>query len=87
MTKVLGVRWRTADPVTYATAGDFSLPLKSHVVVQLEKSLELIAAQPQPGPSVHVVRRATAGDLGRLQENRDSEQEVFKIDSLVTRPV
>ena len=89
MTKVVGVRWRTADPVTYAIAGDFSLPLKSHVVVQLQKSqelawvcrepAELVAAQPDEELSVRVVRRATAGDLGRLQQNRDSEQEVFKI--------
>ncbi len=89
MIRVVGVRWRTADPVTYAVAGDLSLPLKSYVVLQLEKSqelawvcrepAELIAAQPDEGPSVRVVRRATAGDLGRLQHNRDSEQEVFKI--------
>ena len=26
-----------------------------------------------------MVRRATAGDLGRLQQNRHSEQEVFNI--------
>ena len=89
MTKVVGVRWRTADPVTYAKAGDFSLPLKSYVVVQLEKSqelawvcrkpAELVAAQPEEGLSVRVVRRATAGDLGRLQQNRDMEQDTFKI--------
>ena len=89
MTKVVGLRWRTADPVTYATAGDFSLPLKSYVVLQLEKSqelawvcrepAELVAAQPAEGLANRVVRRATAGDLGRLQQNRDSEQEVFKI--------
>ncbi len=89
MTKVVGVRWRTADPVTYAVAGDVPLPLKSYVVVQLEKSqelawicrepAELVAALPDEEPSVRVVRRATAGDLGRLQQNRDSEQEVFKI--------
>ena len=41
MTRVVGVRWREADPVRYAKAGDLSLPVKSHVVVQLEKSQEL----------------------------------------------
>ena len=88
MIRVVGVRWREADPITYAQAGDLSLPLKSHVVVQLEKSQELawvcretaetVECQPGEEPSMHIVRRATAGDLGRLQQNRDSEQQVFK---------
>ncbi|MCH7842135.1 MAG: hypothetical protein IH963_12485 [Chloroflexi bacterium] len=89
MTRVVGLRWREADPVTYAIAGDFSLPMKSYVVLQLEKSqelawvcrdaVELIASQPEIEPSLRVVRRATAGDLGRLQQNRESEENVFKI--------
>ena len=89
MTRVVGVRWREADPVSYAIADDFTLPIKSYVVVQMEKSQELawvcreakemVACQPEPEPSMRVVRRATAGDLGRLQQNRDSEQDTFKI--------
>ncbi|MEE8466133.1 MAG: regulatory iron-sulfur-containing complex subunit RicT, partial [Dehalococcoidia bacterium] len=88
MTRVVGLRWRKADPIMYAKAGDFSMPLNSYVVLQLERSQELawvcreaaetVACQPGEEPAAHVVRRATAGDLGRLQENRDSEQEVFK---------
>jgi len=76
MTRVVGVRWRTADPVTYAGADDFTLPIKSYVLVQLEKAqelawvcrepAELVAAQPNEGLSAQVMRRATAGDLGRL---------------------
>ena len=89
MTRVVGVRWRDADPVSYASAGDFTLPLNSYVVVQLEKSqelarvcreaTELVACQPDSEPSARVVRKATAGDLGRLQQNRESEQNTFKI--------
>ena len=89
MSRIVGVRWRTADPVTYAEAGDLTLPMKSHVVLQLEKTQELawvcrepatlIAALPDGGPSARIVRRATAGDLGRLQQNRDSEEKTFKI--------
>ena len=45
MSRVVGVRWRTADPVAYAKAGDFTLPLKSYVVVQLEKAQELVLSQ------------------------------------------
>ena len=41
MTRVVGVRWREADPVTYASVDDLTLPLKSYVVIQLEKSQEL----------------------------------------------
>ena len=41
MTRVVGVRWRDSDPVSYASAGDFTLPLNSYVVLQLEKSQEL----------------------------------------------
>lgn len=83
------MRWRKSDPIIYAQAGDFSLPLKSYVVLQLEKSqelawvcrevAELIVCQPEEEPAARVVRRATAGDLGRLQQNRDSEQETFKV--------
>lgn len=38
---MVGVRWREANPLNYAKAGDLSLPLKSYVVLQLEKSQEL----------------------------------------------
>ena len=89
MTRVEGVRWREADPLNNAKAGDLSLPLKSYVVLQLEKSQELawvcreaaerVDCQPGEEPLMHVVRKATAGDLGRLQENRDTEQQTFKI--------
>jgi len=40
---------------------------------------ELVVCTPDSEPSIRVVRRATAGDLGRLQQNRDSEQNTFKI--------
>ena len=58
-------------------------------MLQLEKSQELawvcrevsemIACQPEESPSFRVVRGATAGDLGRLQQNRESEDQTFKI--------
>ena len=41
MTQVVGVRWRQANPVSYATAEDFTLPMKSYVVVQMEKTQDL----------------------------------------------
>jgi cell fate regulator YaaT (PSP1 superfamily) len=81
--------------VSYAIAGDFTLPMKSYVVVQMEKSQELawvcrdskelVVCLPETGPGVRVVRRATAGDLGRLQQNRDFEETTFKIARKKTR--
>ena len=89
MTQVVGVRWRQANPVSYATAEDFTLPMKSYVVVQMEKSQELawvcrdskhlVACLPDSDLGMRVVHRATAGDLGRLQQNRESEEVIFKI--------
>ncbi|MDA0264636.1 MAG: regulatory iron-sulfur-containing complex subunit RicT [Chloroflexi bacterium] len=89
MTRVVGLRWRKADPVRYAEAGDLSLPLNCYVVLQLEKSQELawvcreaaemVARQPEEDLNIRIVRKATSGDLGRLQQNRDSEQDTFKI--------
>lgn len=68
MTQVVGVRWREADPVSYATAEDFTLPMKSYVVVQMEKSQELawvcrdskqlVACLPDSGLGMRVVHRA-----------------------------
>ncbi|MCH9017209.1 MAG: hypothetical protein IIB89_05540, partial [Chloroflexi bacterium] len=73
MTRVVGVRWREADPLIYAIAGDLTLPMKSYVVLQLEKSQELawvcrevsevVARQPDGELPIRIVRRATAGDL------------------------
>jgi len=89
MTRVVGVRWREHDPVSYAAAGDITLPLRRYVLVPLDKSQELaqvcreakelVACQPDEEPAMRVVHRATAGDLGRLQQNRESEQDTFKI--------
>jgi hypothetical protein len=37
MIRIAGVRWRSADPVTYADAGDLALKLRGHVVLEGEK--------------------------------------------------
>ena len=62
MTRVVGVRWQDSDPVSYASAGDFTLPLNSYVVVQLEEpqelarvyreASELVVSQPDAEPSI-----------------------------------
>ena len=73
MTQIVGVRWREADPVSYATAEDFTLPMKSYVVVQMEKSQELawvcrdskqlVACLPDSDLGMRVVRRAKEQSL------------------------
>ncbi|PKB78703.1 MAG: hypothetical protein BZY88_17075 [SAR202 cluster bacterium Io17-Chloro-G9] len=89
MMRVAGVRWRSGDPVTYVDAGDLALHLRGHVVLQGEKGQELgwvvrepktvVAMQPDGTPSFRIVRRATASDLGRLAQNREQEQDAFKV--------
>ena len=39
----------------------------------------MVACQPEEKPTTKVLRKATAKDLGRLQENRSSEQDTFKL--------
>ena len=69
MTRVVGVRWRELDPVSYAIAGDFSLPMKSYVILQLEKSQEIawvcreaaktVDCEPGEEPKINVIRKST----------------------------
>lgn len=75
MIRIAGVRWRSADPVTYADAGDLALKLRGHVVLEGEKGQELgwvvrepkdvLVVQPEDSLAFRIVRRATASDLGR----------------------
>ncbi|PKB80570.1 MAG: hypothetical protein BZY88_08560 [SAR202 cluster bacterium Io17-Chloro-G9] len=95
MNRVAGVRWRKADPVTYVKVGEENLHRNGHVVVQLEKGQELawvvrepkdlVASIPEEQHDVRFVRIATSSDLGRLQQNRESEQDAFKIARTKTR--
>jgi len=75
--------------VTYAESGDLALHLRGHVVVEGEKGQELgwvvreprdlVAVQPEDTLAFRIVRRATASDLGRLAQNREQEQDAFKL--------
>jgi len=42
-------------------------------------SKQLVACLPDSDLGMRVTRRATAGDIGRLQQNRESEEVTFKI--------
>ena len=40
MNRVVGIRWREADPIIFADAGDLELINKNYVVVRTEKGQE-----------------------------------------------
>ena len=89
MNRVVGLRWRQADPITYADAGELEMRRKNYVVVQAEKGQEfgwvvrepanLLWSQPDDGPLPTVVRKATASDFGRWQQIKEMEQDAFKL--------
>ena len=67
MNKIAGLRFRKADPIRYAEAGELELRLNNYVVVRTEKGQEfgwvvrepkaLVYQQPDDEPMVTVVRR------------------------------
>ena len=75
--------------MTYADTGDLALKLRGHLVLGREKGQELgwvvrepkdvLVVQPEDSLAFRIVRRATAYDLGRLTQNREQEQDAFKL--------
>ena len=49
MSRVVGIRWRQADPITYADAGELEMRRKNYVVVQGDKGQEFgwVVKEPQ----------------------------------------
>ncbi len=89
MTRVVGIRWRTADPISFADAVDLEMHRNNYVVVQAEKGQEigwvvkeprsLVMSQPDDELLLTVLRKATASDIGRLQQIKEMEEEAFKL--------
>ncbi|MCI0793079.1 MAG: stage 0 sporulation protein, partial [Chloroflexi bacterium] len=89
MTRVTGIRWRQADPITYVDAADLELRRNNYVVVQAAKGEEfawvvreprnLVLSQPDDEPLLTVTRKATASDFGRWQQIKEMEQDAFKV--------
>ena len=85
MTRVVGIRWRTADPISYADAVDLEMHRNNYVVVQTEKGQEfgwvvreprsLVMSQPDDEPLLTVLRKATASDFGRWQQIKEMEED------------
>ncbi len=89
MNRVVGLRWRQADPITYADAGEVELRRKNYVVMQGGKGQEFgwvvrepasfIWSEPDDAPLPTVVRKATASDFGRWQQIKEMEEQAFKL--------
>lgn len=89
MNRVVGIRWRKGEPLLYANAGDLAMKRNAMVVVQADKSQEMgsvvrepatvVWSDPQEPPALTVLRRATASDIGRLQQIREMEDEAFRM--------
>ncbi len=89
MTRVVGIRWRTADPISFADAADLEMRRNNYVIVQAEKGQEigwvvreprrLVMSQPDDEPLLTVLRKATASDFGRWQQIKEMEEQAFKL--------
>ena len=89
MTRVVGIRWRTADPISYADAADLEIHRNNYVVVKAEKGEEcgwvvkdprsLVMSQPDDEPLLTVLRKATTSDFGRWQQIKEMEDDAFSL--------
>ena len=88
MTKIIGVRFRTAGKIYYFGPKDFEIKVGDKVVVETARGVELgmVAVGPKEVPDEEVVqplkevqRLATADDLKKIQKNKEKEKEAFKI--------
>ena len=89
MTQVVGVRWRTADPISFADAGDYELHRNNYVVLTTQKGQEfgwvvkeprnMVMSQPDGEVLLTVLRKGTASDFGRWQQIREMEEDAFRL--------
>ena len=85
MSKVVAIRIRSADPLTYTDSNGLDRRPNKYVVVQGEKGPELgqvirnpqdvVYAQTEDKMLPTVLRVATGSDLGNLQRNQELERE------------
>jgi cell fate regulator YaaT (PSP1 superfamily) len=88
MTKVVGVRFRSAGKVYYFDPGDMELSDGDKVIVETIRGLEcgevvgeprLVQDEEVTQPLKKVVRRATPEDECVVEQNREKEHRAFKI--------
>lgn len=85
MSRIVSVRWRTADPLVYARTTDERVARNKYVVIQTDKGQEmgwvvgdpqgLVFTQPEEDRLAMVVRIATPADLGRREERLKEKEE------------
>ena len=88
MTKVIGIRFRTAGKIYYFDPKDISLKKGDHVIVETARGVEYGTVVIPPSdmedskvmqPLKPVMRKATEGDDEKEKKNREKEKEAFKI--------
>ena len=88
MTKVIGVRFRTAGKIYFFAPGKFEIKRGDHVIVETARGIEYgrVVSGPKEvndddviQPLKSVIRLATEQDKKTVEKNRQKEKEAFKI--------
>ena len=88
MTKIVGIRFRTAGKIYYFDPADFDLDMAMHVIVETARGIEMGTVLIPPkevdddkvvSPLKPVIRVATDEDEKTVERNKEKEKEAFKI--------
>ena len=88
MTKIVGIRFRTAGKIYYFDPADFDLDMAMHVIVETARGIEMgtILIPPKEvdddqvvSPLKPVIRVATDEDEKTVERNKEKEKEAFAI--------
>ena len=88
MTKIVGIRFRSAGKIYYFDPVDFELETAMHVIVETARGIEMGTVLIPPKeveddkvvqPLKPVIRIATDDDEKNVEKNKDREREAFKI--------
>ncbi len=88
MTRVIGVRFRTAGKIYYFDPGNFEIKKGDHVIVETARGIEFGTVLSDPKdiedsevtkPLKSVLRMANEKDIEQQKSNREREKEAFKI--------
>ncbi len=88
MTKVVGVRFRSAGKIYYFGAGNLDVHAGMHVIVETARGVEMGTVMTEPkvvpedeviAPLKPVIRIATEADEKTVERNREKEKEAFHI--------
>lgn len=88
MTKVIGVRFRTAGKIYYFGPKDIEFKRADHVIVETARGVEFgtvvlpnmdVEDDKITPPLKNVIRKATQDDIEREKRNREKEKDAYKI--------